>query len=553
MKKISVILLCHNNYGINICIKAILHQLMLGDEIVIVNDHSDTSFIDNELAYFLEDERIHLYSVSEKTGNRSHNRNFGAKKSQNDILIFLDGDMIISDETLEAFRSIHENEEYVAALGNAHGMRFSKEHMALHIGREDYLQLVQTKEGLQQLIENPALQDWRLSQFCQPELEPYYWIYYYTCICSVERKLFLRIEGFDEALVTWGSEDIDLGYRLSLYGRIGYAVHAHAVHIPHKRNLWDEQLFDRDNIRYLLDKHRAWPFEMLLSLEFSCDCYELIQQIYNDITDWDLSRLTPCPIKNSIWINTPSPSHISDTIVVFNHILEQESMGLIGVSIPYCDQRFDIAYISANIFSYPMEITAKIMQECMRISQQVIIVPTQTSKRKFWDKSDILKTAEIYRTYYVSSDTMEYEFIPREDNCYQVCSPQIKNWFRASRSHCPIHVSAHSRKVWHEKLVPAEQKLLLINLIEQDTDEICCKLENALGVTFIQQYHFSVECEKVFSLTENFPIGLYNSKYSLFFVVYIREQLAAKSLKHWLKIRQIPDFVLSLDGCIDRL
>lgn len=553
MKKISIIVLCHNNYGINICIKTLLKQLIPEDEIIIINDHSEESFIDAELLEFCKDEQVKIYPVTEKRGNRSHNRNLGARKSKNDILLFLDGDMIVSKETVQAFRDAHEFEGYVAFIGNAHGMRFSEEHMSFHIGHTNYSQLVQTEDGIQQLIDNPTLQDWRFSQFQQPSLEPYYWIYYYTCICSADRNIFMKIGGFDEALVTWGSEDIDLGYQLSLHGKIGYAANAHAVHLPHKRNLWDEQLFDRDNIRYLLDKYRVWPFEMLLSLEFSSECYELIQQIYNEISSWNLKRLSPQPIRNSIWINVPSISHDSDTIVFFNHKQEMTAMGLIGVAIPCCDQRFDIAYISTNIFSYPMELTARILQESMRVSYQVVLVPSETNHRGFWDKSYLIQTKEGYRTYYASSDTMEYEFIPMADGCYQLYSPQIVKWFQASRSHCPVQVSAHSRQIWHKEMRSANQQLLLINLLEQDTDEICQKLEYALGVTFIQQYHFSSRCQIPFSLTENLPLGICNSKYPFLFVTYVLEQFTESSVKYWLHIRQISDLVLSLDGTLSYL
>ena len=553
MKEISIIILCHNNRGINTCIKAILNQLKSGDEIIIIDDHSDREFINTELSEFVTNSQIHLFSGIKKCGNRAYNRNLGAQNSKNEILLFIDGDMICSQETLEAFRTAHNDDTYVAFLGNAHGMRFSEEHMMFHIGRRDYCELVQTKKGIQQLIEDPALADWRISQFLQTNLEPYYWIYYYTCICSAKRSTFLKIKGFDEALVTWGSEDIDLGYRLSRYGKIGYAANAHAVHLPHKRNLWDEQLFDRDNMRYLLDKHQVWPYEMLMSFEFSPECYELVEQIYNDIIAWDLQYLPSKPIKNSIWINVPSVIHNEDTIVLYDHMAKKTSMPLLGISVPFSDKRFDTAYISANIFSYPMEMTARIIQEAIRISQQVVLIPSKINKRKTWDKAYLLHGKEIYRTYYVSSDTMEFEFSLTDDGNFVVSSPQILNKIHASRSRCPVHVSAASRITWHEKFGSSIRKLLLINLLEQNTDEIRIKLENALDAIFVQQYHFTLEQNQQFSLTENLSAGLSCSKLSILFVVHTVAQITDSSIKHWVYLRKVPDFVLSLDGSLKRL
>ena len=269
MKSISVIILCHNSKGISICIQAVLRQLSGADEIILVDDHSEPTFLKKELSLYWEHERVRFYSVSQKRGNRAYNRNFGAKQSKNDILLFLDGDMVSAPGTLQAFRNAHEMNGYVGFVGNAHGMRFAEEHMRLHLGREDYWELVQTEEGLQQLIQDPLLEEWRRQAFQASHLEQFYWIYYFTCICSVQRSVFEQIGGFDEALVTWGSEDIDFGYCLSTHGKIGCVSGAHAVHLPHKRNLWNEQLFDRDNTRYLLDKHRIWPFELLLSFDLS--------------------------------------------------------------------------------------------------------------------------------------------------------------------------------------------------------------------------------------------------------------------------------------------
>lgn len=550
MKTISVIILCHNNHGISICIKQILKQLTIYDELIIVNDHSDEDFLNANLSQFLIDERIGLCSVTQKRGNRSYNRNFGAAQSNKDILLFLDGDMVISSGTIEAFRNAHTDKEYVAFLGNAHGMRFSEEHLSLYIGRKDYLNLVQTDEGIQELIHNPALQDWRLWQFMHSELEPYYWIYYYTCICSADRIIFQNLGGFDEALVTWGSEDIDMGYRLGLHGKIGYAANAHAVHLPHKRNLWNEQLFDRDNTKYLLDKHRVWPFEMLLSFDFSAEGYELAQHIYDEIISWNLPILQPQPIKNSLWINVPSELHISDTTVFFNHNLHKSCMPLLGVSLPCCDQRFDIAYVSTNIFSYPMGITARILQECMRTCSKVVLVPSPVEKRTYWENESALATRELYRTYYVASDTMEYNLIPIENGCYQVCSPQIYDMLHVSRSHYPIQISADSRILWHKKYQFMNRQLILINLLPVDTNEICQKLECALDIEFIQKYCFPSKKEQVFSLTENLPASLCNSKYPFLFVIYQSDLLTAASIRQWLRKRQIQDFVISMDGIL---
>lgn len=550
MKNISVIVLCHNNYGISTCIDSVISQMEPDDELIIVDDHSEHGFLEAEILPYSSNNRIYIYSAVNKRGNRAYNRNLGVSKSKNDILLFLDGDMVLFRGSLQAFRVAHEKANYAAFLGNAHGMRFSENHMALHLGHTNYRELARTEQGIQQLIHNPALEDWRACFFRHPELEPYYWIYYYTCICSADRKFFLEVGGFDEALVTWGSEDIDLGYCLSNYGNIGYVQDAHAVHLPHPRNLWDEQLFDRDNIKYLLDKHRTWPFECLISFEFSAETYQFMEQMHNEIASWDLPSLTPKPYPDSIWINVPAVSYTRNTVIWYDHQLCRTSMNLLGISIPCCDQRFEVAHVTTNIFSYPMAITARILQECLRISRNVILELSPVNRRKTWELEYLLQPGEVSRTYYTSSDTMEFEFIPISDSCYQVISPQVISRLNASRSHCPLYLSAVSRQEWHKSQPSINLGVILISFLSTNIEEARMKLENALGVKFAQCYHFPTERTQEISLCRDVPLTLRSSRFSMLFLTYYADSVIPVTISQWCSSRDVSDFILDIDGTL---
>lgn len=553
MKTISVIILCHNNKGISICLQAVLRQLTPNDEIIVVDDHSEQSFLDKELSAYQKSERIRICPALRKRGNRSYNRNVGAQHSRKDILLFLDGDMVPVPGMVEAFRKSHDSEDYAAFIGCAHGMRFGEEHLRFHIGHGNYGDMVQTEEGLLLLAQDPCLEDWRAQLFRQPELEPYYWIYYYTCICSAQRTAFQKIGGFDEALVTWGSEDIDLGYRLQACGKIGCLTDAHAVHLPHRRNLWDEQLFDRDNIRYLLDKHRTWPFELLLSFDLSAEIYQSIQQMRDEITQWDLPWIAPVPTPRTLWINAPSIQHTDDTVIWYSENPGASSLELFGMALPFCDQYFEAAYVSSHIFSYPIIMTSRILQECMRVSRRVVVLPAPGSRRKAWAWEFLLMEWEINRNYFLSSDTMEFEFHPLGNGRCQVLSPQVEARQAASRSHCPALLSAQSRQVWHQKVKEILSRLTLVNLTERDTDELRETLERALGVSLEQAYQFPATVDSMISLTEDIPVTLTGCKSSILFFVRSRRSMQESSVEEWLSCRDAPDFLLELDGMIYRL
>lgn len=553
MKTISVIILCHNNKGISVCLQAILKQLTPNDEVIVVDDHSEQSFLDEELLPYRGCENLRICQAVRKRGNRSYNRNIGAQQSEKDILLFLDGDMVPVPGMVEAFRNAHDNEDYAAFIGCAHGMRFGEEHLRFHIGHGNYRDMVQTEEGLEHLAQDPCLEDWRTQPFHRPELEPYYWIYYYTCICSAQRTAFQKIGGFDEALVTWGSEDIDLGYRLQVCGKIGCLTDAHAVHLPHQRSLWDEQLFDRDNIRYLLDKHRTWPFELLLSFDLSAEIYQSIQHMRDEVTRWNLPRITPEPTPGTLWINVPSIRHTDDTVIWYSESSVESSLELFGMALPCCDQFFEAAYVSSHVFSYPMIMTSRILQECMRVSRRVVVLPALGSRRKVWEWEFLLIEREINRNYYLSSDTMEFEFHPLKDGSCQILSPQVAARQAASRSHCPVLLSAQSRQIWHQRVKEALPRLTLVNLVERDTDELRKTLERALGVSFEQAYQFPVPADSMISLIEDIPVALAACNSSLLFFVRSRRDVRKNSVAQWLRYRDTPDFLLELDGTIFRL
>ena len=114
MKDISVIVLCHNNYGISACIDSIISQMELDDELIIVDDHSEGSFWETELLPYSHNDRICICSAVKKRGNRAYNRNLGVSKSKNDIFLFLDGDMVLCRGSFQAFRTAHEKAGYAA-------------------------------------------------------------------------------------------------------------------------------------------------------------------------------------------------------------------------------------------------------------------------------------------------------------------------------------------------------------------------------------------------------------------------------------------------------
>ena len=113
MINFSFIILFHNNSHTDIVIDAIKEQMIEGDEIIIVNDHSEKSYLSVLKRFGNDIKLVH----SDCTGNRSYNRNFGAKYAKNEYLMFVDGDIILLPYAVNALR-ITMQQGYVGAVGN---------------------------------------------------------------------------------------------------------------------------------------------------------------------------------------------------------------------------------------------------------------------------------------------------------------------------------------------------------------------------------------------------------------------------------------------------
>ncbi len=142
-------------------------------------------------------------------------RNRGVEASSGKILLFLDDDILADPWLLEEHLKSHQSIPDSCVLGF---VRFpwtssSRRHTLLEQCLFDHPELLQSFD------------------FTDPENVPF--LHFYTCNLSLSGSLFKRVGGFDEAFTSYGFEDVDFGYRLSLLGhRIVHNPRASAVHDP---------------------------------------------------------------------------------------------------------------------------------------------------------------------------------------------------------------------------------------------------------------------------------------------------------------------------------
>ena len=92
-----------------------------------------------------------------------------------------------------------------------------------------------------------------------------------------------------------------------------------------------------------------------------------------------------------------------------------------GTAIPVKNQQYQMAYVSDHIFIYPLIITCRILQEALRVAQQVYIFPTSDSIRIPWHSEKILlPQAAKQHLHCEANDLFSFIFVPCENNMIKV-------------------------------------------------------------------------------------------------------------------------------------
>ena len=361
---ISIIILFHNcKY-----IKKILMQLQM--QIIIVNDHSEKKYLDL-LKEFLILKNVFLIN-SDTFGCRSHNRNLGAQKASNDVLLFLDGDILIYPNAINTLKERMVSLDYDAIAGSIEGMEFTEEHLSL-IGK-NYVYF--SEKDLFQLHNDWFLHDFRK----QINIAPYpkwQWLYLYSGILAVYKDKFMQVGGFNETLKTWGAEDIEFGYRLSQKYKVKFDEEIRGIHLPHQRDQKANLKTNLINLYKLLSIYKNSFFEIPIKF----NNFGQVDSILKEIIYLNKNKVTPTFNENSIDCNTIYIDFPQKILYKKNNNVEK--LFLYGIALPFQNRTFKKAVISQNIFIYGPVLGSVIIQECLRVANSVKVKKTNFEAGKF--------------------------------------------------------------------------------------------------------------------------------------------------------------------------
>jgi glycosyltransferase involved in cell wall biosynthesis len=191
-KNISVIVINHNKDNIlQECIKSISEQLKEKDELILIDNNSNDYSQKIMQHKFENDNLIHRFFLKENLGV-SNGRNFGAQKATNNLLMFVDSDLILGSYSIEKAReSIDQQTDVI--LGEYHdigtGYVWFREMQRNTFSRK------------RKKIKNTQITYKNFFTFSGG-------------LCVIKKNIFLEFNGYNHAFYKSPAEDIDFELRL---------------------------------------------------------------------------------------------------------------------------------------------------------------------------------------------------------------------------------------------------------------------------------------------------------------------------------------------------
>ncbi|TDC82875.1 glycosyltransferase [Micromonospora sp. KC606] len=233
-------------------------------EVLVVDDGSsdDTAAV---VAQFHDRLNVRYFFQPDEGFRVAAARNVGIAHARSDIVVFLDSGVLAHSGCLRAHLRRHAVEQPAAVIGYVYCFNFRNEDAGDMTETLDFDDVdgtiarlrregrwLDVREGFYTRIED------RLRDLPAP------WLMYWTCNVSARTGQVRAVGGFDEKFRTWGSEDIDLAYRLHQDGAVFLIDRdAGAIHYPHPKLGLDKAMATR-NWRYIADKYDT-PITRLLA------------------------------------------------------------------------------------------------------------------------------------------------------------------------------------------------------------------------------------------------------------------------------------------------
>jgi hypothetical protein len=222
-------------------------------EVIVSDDGSDDHTADIVTTY--QDRlRLHYHHQPDLGRRVAHARNAGARLATAPVLAFLDCGTLAGPDFTRAHADAHTGHPTLN-LGYVHGYR----PWDPTPGLAEAITTRTPKQVHQDFQDHPGFRDIRHEPLAAVDFHPdrlaFPWLFAWGMNLSLRATDLHAVGGFDERFVTWGTEDIELGYRLHQHGlATHFDLTAWAVEPPHDRDTGEMLASAKRTMRQFLDK-----------------------------------------------------------------------------------------------------------------------------------------------------------------------------------------------------------------------------------------------------------------------------------------------------------
>ena len=258
---LGVVVPCHNNsWQLGGILKSLRDQTVSAEKVVVVDDNSN-SREENRLRSLVKEMGARYRKLPaprnrrETLGRRSHARNVGTKSLDTDIILYLDGDMLLGPRYVEEIKHYHAALQSVYIRGNRYSIPVALQAKGMEVCLNEVAKQHIPAETL------PSRYIIRPADFIgTPAYKAAYYDKWEWCASnnlSVRNDHASQIGYWDENFVGWGEEDMDFSFRLYQFGLTPLLLvsdNAAAYHLEHHVDCQTNTLTLKENGRYLISK-----------------------------------------------------------------------------------------------------------------------------------------------------------------------------------------------------------------------------------------------------------------------------------------------------------
>jgi GT2 family glycosyltransferase len=258
---IGVVVPCHNSsrqlYGV---LSALASQSSRPETVVVVDDNSDPA---EELRsrticgrFAANYQRLPPpRTASEALGRRSHARNAGTRVLNSDVILYLDGDMLLGPRYVEEIKHYHAALERVYIRGQRFCISTALQSMGMETCLNEVAKLRSSGQNTppSYIADSPDFE--RETAYNEASYDKWEWCA--SNNLSVRKEYVSQIHYWDENFVGWGEEDMDFSFRLYRSGLTPIFLASDAAasyHLEHRVDHKMNACTLATNAKYLLRK-----------------------------------------------------------------------------------------------------------------------------------------------------------------------------------------------------------------------------------------------------------------------------------------------------------